>query len=170
MSKSIPYIIIFSLVVLIFFIGCPGKEVVYIEPKESSKASRDSSGYFRQQAEKEKHRADSMALLKAKVRHHWHTIKHDSLIPVPVLVQVCDSALAADSVHSAIQELVILNQDGEIKHLREVIRIDSTNSAYKVDSLITANKGLKKEVRKQKIQKWLIGAAWLVREGVGLSR
>lgn len=170
MTKNLTFIAIIAVLLglLLFREGCRKSEVVVVKPRVDRKPTMDSTNFYRDLSQKRKGQADSTAAIKQKVRHHWHTIKHDSLIPVPVLVQVCDSALAADSVHSAMQHLVILSQDGEIKNLREVIRIDSTNHRQEVDSLKQVNKGLKKEVRRQKLQKIGILTIWAIREGVGV--
>jgi hypothetical protein len=163
-------VILLILLGILLFRDCDrSPEVVYVIPKIDGKPARDSANKYRELSQLHKRQADSLSKLKVKPRDRWHTIKRDSLIQVPVLIQVCDSTLAADSIHSAMQSLVIIDLDGEIKALRDIGRIDSTNHRTVVDSLKTANKGLKKEVRKQKWIKRGLIAAWLFREGVNLA-
>ena len=88
---------------------------------------------------------------KVRVKYvtKWKEVRHDSLIPCPEKLAVADTVIYQDS--SLIYSLKLL------------CKIDS-NIIAEQSKVISADsitiKGLKKEVRKQKIQKWLavIGA------------
>lgn len=92
-----------------------------------------------------------------KERHHYHTIRRDSLIPCETKLVICDTILVHDSIHDITQDLIIARQDIVIVEWHVIHSQDST-------SILS----LKKEVRKQKWQKRVIIALWVLREGVGL--
>lgn len=87
--------------------------------------------------------------IRTKYVTKWKEVRHDSLIPCPEKLAVADTVIYQDS--SLIYSLKLL------------CKIDS-NIIAEQSKVISADsitiKGLKKEVRKQKIQKWLavIGA------------
>lgn len=93
-------------------------------------------------------RADSIVY---KWRDRWHEIKTeigtkpcDSILPI--IVHVADSVIIVDSTALVAKSRIIALDDSIICNQASIIKIDSITIL-----------GLKKEIRRQKRQKWLIG-------------
>jgi len=82
--------------------------------------------------------------IRTKYVTKWKEVRHDSLIPCPEKLAIADTVIYQDS--SLIYSLKLL------------CKIDSNIIADQSKVIVSDSitiKGLKKEVRKQKIQKWL---------------
>lgn len=92
-----------------------------------------------------------------KDRHHYHTIRRDSLIPCETKLILCDTIVVHDSIHDVTQDLIIAKQDSVINDWHKIHSSDSCEVV-----------GLKKEVKRQKWQKRGIIAVWILREELGV--
>ena len=149
MNNKVNFLGVIILLIIVFFLGrgCNSNygefATIKTEPLKQSIATNKAK------AEKLK----PIIIIKdrevVKWRDRYHEVRHDSLIPCPEKLAIADTVIYQDS--SLIYSLKLL------------CKIDS-NIIAEQSKVISADsitiKGLKKEVRKQKIQKWLavIGA------------
>jgi len=148
MTKTTKYLLLIFAGAVIFFLGrgCKSSDPHPTPPVEKLKQSISTN---KAKAAKVKDSIIYKETVRVKYVTKWKEVRHDSLIPCPEKLAVADTVIYQDS--SLIYSLKLL------------CKIDS-NIIAEQSKVISADsitiKGLKKEVRKQKIQKWLafIGA------------
>lgn len=155
--KIIPYIAIIILICIILFRECGKQPPVYHAPNIDSIINHVRT------EEREIASLNKISTTQAGViyidRHHYHTVRHDSLIPCETKLMLCDTIIIHDSIHDVTQDLIIAKQDSVINDWHKIHSSDSCEVM-----------GLKKEVNRQKWQKRGIITAWIVREGIGLIK
>jgi hypothetical protein len=78
-----------------------------------------------------------------KERHHYHTIRKDSLITCEDKLVICDTIIIHDSIHDITQDLIIAKQDTVIQKWHLVHSVDSASIAM----LSKENRRLKRKNR-----------------------
>lgn len=151
MKQIHKYIAIIILLIIVFFFGWCSRNPEPIQTDTSP--LRDSIATNKAKLAVLKPVIIYKDSIRTKYVTKWKEVRHDSLIPCPEKLAVADTVIYQDS--SLIYSLKLL------------CKIDS-NIIAEQSKVISADsitiKGLKKEVRKQKIQKWLsvIGAVAFV--------
>lgn len=154
--KYLPYITIAILLLILLSRGCKNPDPQPTPLVENLKKSISTN---KAKAAKLKPIIIIKDSIRTKYVTKWKEVRHDSLIPCPEKLAVADTVIYQDSSLISSLKLLCKIDSNIIADQSKVISLDS----------ITI-KGLKKEVRKQKIQKWLsIGSAFLI-GGVELRR
>lgn len=172
MPKSIPYLIIFALLVLIFYFGCRPTPPRYIIPDLTQQALKAVEKRVNTKLAEVEY-LKSLEPVKDSVRVVWRTRwreakQNPERLPCDSafnkLAQVGDSTQSADSAYIHHQRIVIANQDTVITDLQRIIGLKDTLLMASRDS----TKNALQEVRRQKWIKRGIIAIWIVRESAGL--
>lgn len=156
MTNTTKYLLLIFAGAVIFFLGrgCKSSDPHPTPPVEKLKQSIATN-----KAKAEKLRP--IIIIKdrevVKWRDRYHDRRHDSLIPCPEKLAIADTVIYQDSSLISSLKLLCKIDSNIIADQSKVISADS----------ITI-KGLKKEVRKQKVQKWLavIGAVVIAGQAV----
>lgn len=157
-NRTLIFALITAVVVLLLlqFKQCGSKEPVK-DTRDSLKALIPGELVKVAELKKEAVKADSIVY---KWRDRWRTVEIaaktspcDSILPV--VIHVADSVIVVDSTAIAIKDSIICLDGSIISQLQSVVKQGSVEIV-----------GLKKEIRKQKRQKWLIGIGAVLFGGV----
>ena len=126
-----PFVIIAVLLIIIAFQTCEGDKPIPVTNSFDLKHYSDS---LAADARKQEHERDILLgiingktdTLK-KVIHHWHTSRHDSLIPCETKLLICDTLVVKDSILQASKDTVIAKDTRLLKQYKKVRTVDSTN-------------------------------------------
>jgi len=158
MTNTTKYLLLIFAAIALFFLGWCSKPNPSTSPVET-KELKQSIATNKAKSEKLKPIIIIKDSIRTKYVTKWKEVRHDSLIPCPEKLAVADTVIYQDS--SLIYSLKLL------------CKIDS-NIIAEQSKVISADsitiKGLKKEVRKQKIQKWLAFIGAVAFGGVVFSR
>jgi len=147
-NPYIPFIVVGILLILVFLFGrsCGNNNVITV-PFDSKKVKSQIRTEI-DNIKRLKSLEAPMSVEVIKWRTKWREGRHDT-IPcedkLPILINICDSIIVADSSLIETKDLIIVNQDSVIKNYQSIVSQDSVTI-----------KGLHKEVKKQKRQKWLV--------------
>lgn len=150
MKQIHKYIAIIILLIIVFFFGWCSRnpEPIQTDTKQLVKKAQKKEAKIN----KEVTQAIVIHDTIVKIRHHYHEVRRDSLIPCETKLVICDTLIMRDSILDARKDTIITDLRGLVGTWKEVHSSDSITIV-----------GLKKEVKRQKIQKWLaIGSAFLI--------
>lgn len=152
--KALLYPAIIALLVLTFFLGksCASKPPVLPDKTENLK---------KEKVQEKKIRAE--VVRKDSIVHHWHTVyqkeRYDSIIPCPEKLVVADTVIFQDSS-------LIYSLKRDLSKLDTIIAIQEIIAKNDSISIV----GLKKEIKRQKKQKWLIGGLVVLFGGIAVVK
>jgi len=131
MTKRDIFYIAIIILIIIFWKGCGSPSQVTNSTSFDLKHYSDS---LAADARRQEHERDILLgiingktdTLK-KVIHHWHTSRHDSLIPCETKLLICDTLVLNDSILQAEKDTVIAKDTRLLKQYKKVRTADSTN-------------------------------------------
>lgn len=111
--KIIPYIAIIILICILLFRECGKQSPTHHAPNIDSIVNRVRT------EEREIAMLNKISQSQTdtiyKDRHHYHTVRRDSLIPCETKLILCDTIVVHDSIHDITQDLIIAKQDSVIQ-------------------------------------------------------